>query len=137
MKVNKFFWTLKDAKYLGHGDCIGEVVKNHFDYYDCSKHYNLLDGKSINGYEELLYQMQIDYDFLKQVNRLDVISPDCFYSDKEEVKQFIDFIDYMDMRFVLNHKIFNKEGLSVRFEACHFDYITECIKHLSSTKSDV
>ena len=130
MKVNKFFWTLKDAKYLGHGDCIGEVVKNYFDYYDYSKKYNLLDGKSINGYEELLYQMQIDYDFLKQVNRLDVISPDCFYSDKEEVKQFIDFIGSMDMHFVLHHKIFNKEGLSVRFEACHHDYITECIKHL-------
>ena len=133
MKVNKFFWTLKDAKYLGHGDCIGEVVKNHFDYYDCSKHYNLLDGKSINGYEELLYQMQIDYDFLKQVNRLDVISPDCFYSDKNDVKQFIDFIDSIDMHFIIHHKIFSREDLFVRFEACNHSYIDESIKHISKS----
>lgn len=131
MKVSKFFY-LVDAN--ANGYCIGDVVKKEFDSWDgYSEKYNLLIGKSINGYEDLLYQMNIDYDFLKQVNRLDVISPDCFYSDKNDVKQFIDFIDSIDMHFIIHHKIFSREDLFVRFEACNHSYIDESIKHISKS----
>lgn len=139
MEVYKFFWASKDARYLGHGDDLEDVVKRELDSFDgYKKSYNLLIDKNQNYYGDLLYQMQIDYDFLKQVNRFEVISADCFYSEKEDVKQFIDFLASRDICFIIHTKIYNSKGLDVRFEACHHDLINECIRYISNplTKED-
>lgn len=133
MKVIKFFWASRDAKYLGVGGCLESVVRTEIDRWDFYKDsYNLLIGKTENEYGDLLYQMQIDCGFLKGVNRLDVIKADCFYSEKEDVKQFIDFLNDRDIYFIIKRKIYIKEGLDVVFEVCHHDSIDECLQYISN-----
>lgn len=135
-KVNIFCSARKEGKYLLRGNCFENALLEELEeskkYLPDNEHngykilFDEIEGK---GYPEdtllTLFEenVNIDFEFAKQLKLYDIITVNCFYSDTEIGKALICLIgDFTEFRFILYERSWVETNeIEISFEVADCD----------------
>ena len=143
MEKDIIFWVYasKDAENLIGGTCFEECLLNtlmSFEEYSSFREFEILfdaiNKSNKHPQDELLDifrdDLKLNYDFAKQLNRLDVINHECFEFETDKGKAMQKLI--FDIKFIVVKKEWFKSGIFFDFEAASVDTEFDAINKINS-----
>ena len=149
-KVDIWPFAHNDGENLFRGDCFENALWEELESskkYTPNKHFQLLFDKleelkgnrSPQDILEILFHenVNIDFEFAKQLKLYDIICPDCFYSQTDIGQALIYLLNFASLRFVVSVKEWHATNhMTVEFEMAHWDYVKKLHKELIKGECD-
>jgi len=141
MKTNFFAFSSEKGKFLWKGSSLEECLlipyENHKKDFDAIttriKKYKTHPHDVI--YESLVEDVYIDFDFAKNLQRLDIVEYDCLRTGTPIGKEIIDLINHSDLILIVSKKYWvNPNKIKIAFEVAFEDYEDKAMEYLIEGK---